>query len=368
MMARYLILACATLFLLTLTTQVGPLAFAASPQASYHPEHFSTITPDTDVQLQWPLNNSYAISIDLKVVNSPENQTSIFWGHQFTFMDGEKGYIGFGIGGQVKVATIAVFDATGGFSNSSGGGCNSGVPFSKIGIGWQCFILYNWKLGFNYGLKVTRLSSDSAGNGQWQGSLHDYSTNSDTVIGTIIVPPAYGMIGSSSSTWDEYSTASNCATADTSVIFSSPFAMNAAGNHAPSKAQVTYGNTTCQDSNVQYLGGGAYQADAGRNVTRTTTSQTWLWTQEPALIPQSTSTSTSTTSAISSTQTSTSTATSVTTTNSASTSTAASSTQTPLATTPVPGFPWESIITGIVLGLTVLMILRHSEKTAPLQQ
>ena len=63
--------------------------------------------------------------------------------------------------------------------------------------------------------------------------------------------------------------------------------MNDAGNHAPSSAELTYGNTTCQDSNVQYLGGGAYEADAGSNVTRTTPAKTWLWTQEPTLTSQS---------------------------------------------------------------------------------
>jgi hypothetical protein len=38
---------------------------------------------------------------------------------------------------------------------------------------------------------------------------------------------------------------------------------------------------------VQYLGGGAYQADAGSNVTRTTPAKTWLWMQEPTLTSQS---------------------------------------------------------------------------------
>jgi len=33
--------------------------------------------------------------------------------------------------------------------------------------------------------------------------------------------------------------------------------------------------------------GGAYEADAGSNVTRTTPAKTWLWTQEPALVSQS---------------------------------------------------------------------------------
>jgi hypothetical protein len=39
-------------------------------------------------------------------------------------------------------------------------------------------------------------------------------------------------------------------------------------------AEATYGNASCEDSNVQYLGGGAYQTDAGNNVTRTTPAKT----------------------------------------------------------------------------------------------
>jgi len=72
-----------------------------------------------------------------------------------------------------------------------------------------------------------------------------------------------------------------------SAVFSYPYALNAAGNHAPSKAELTYDNTTCQDSNVLYLGREEYQADAGSNVTRTTPAKTWLWTQEPMLVSQS---------------------------------------------------------------------------------
>lgn len=278
-----------TVFLIILLLQVAlKPAFANLSPSSFHVEHFNILAPDTDVQFQWPLNNSYSMSIDLQVLHSPESRATIFWGHQFVFMNGERGYIGFGIGGNVKIATVAVFDAVSGIPYNSTGGCDVGVPFSTTGYGWQCFLVYNWKIGFNYRLEFSKLS-DKNGNEQWQGSVYDYSTKSNTIIGSLLVPPAFGQLNSPSSTWDEYSTASSCDTTYTSAIFSSPYAMNSAGNHAPIKAQVTYGNSTCQDSNVQYLGGGAYRADAGKNVTRTTPAYTWLWTQEPTLVSQNSS-------------------------------------------------------------------------------
>ena len=255
---------------------VGSLQLAAKPVSA----HFGTLAPDTDVQLYWSLDNSYSLSINLKIVKSPESQASVFWGHQFTFMNGETGYIALGIGGNLKVATIGAFNALNGMASNPDGACNAGIAFLKSGNGYQCFIPYNWKIGFNYQLHISRLA-DSNANEQWQGSIHDYSTNSTTIIGSLIVPRNYGQLAGLSSTWDEYSTAASCSTTPTSVIFSDPYATNTAGNHTPFKAQVTYGNSTCQDSNVQHLGGGAYQSDAGNGVTRTTAAQTWLWTEEP---------------------------------------------------------------------------------------
>ena len=170
--------------------------------------------------------------------------------------------------------------------NNSSGVCDNVIGFLTAGIGSACFILYNWNIGDNYRLRVSRISNVN-GSEQWQGSVYDYSANSTLIIGNILVPPTYGQLGTLSSTWDEYATASSCDTPSASAVFSYPYALNTAGNHAPSKAELTYGNTTCQDSNVQYLGGGAYQADAGSNVTRTTPAKTWLWTQEPTLVSQS---------------------------------------------------------------------------------
>jgi len=250
-----------------------------------HVQHFSTTTPDTDVQLLWPLNNSYSTSVNLEIINSPEN-TSIFWGHMFTFMNTQQGYVVLGLGGSVKIAMAAVFGALNGTTSNPTGGCDIGVPFSKSGVGWQCFILYNWKIGSDYALQFSKLSTDINGDNWWQASILDHSTNSTTIIGSMLAPPYFGLLGSVSSTWDEYSTAANCNVADTRVVFSSPYQLNAAGKHAPIKALLTYGNTTCTDSNVQYLGGGAYQVDAGSNVNRTTAKQTWLWTQEPSTVSE----------------------------------------------------------------------------------
>ncbi|HYW00825.1 MAG TPA: DUF3472 domain-containing protein [Candidatus Acidoferrum sp.] len=287
MTKRGILLFCAGL-MIAITIPSGHPAFATSQvdNSITHVQHFSIYTPDTDVQLLWPLNNSYSTSIDLKVINSPENNTSIFWGHMFSFMNTQQGYVGFGLGGDVKVATVAVFNALNGTTSNPAGGCDIGVPFSKTGTGWQCFILYNWKVGSDYTLQFSKWSTDTLGDNWWQATIYDYSNNSSTLIGNILTPTYYGLLGSASSTWDEYSTATTCNVLDTSVIFSSPYQMNTAGNHAPMKALVTYGNSTCTDSNVRYLGGGAYQADAGADVNRTLSKQTWLWTEEPPTISE----------------------------------------------------------------------------------
>jgi hypothetical protein len=226
------------------------------------------------------------MSIDVKIVLSPESNAAIYWGHQFQFANNETGYITLGVGGNTKLASFGIFDAVQGIPNNSSGVCDNIIGFLTTGIGSACYLMYPWVLGNNYRLQVSRLS-DVNGSEEWQGSVYDHSTNSSSIIGNILVPQTYGQLGTRSSTWDEYATASSCDTTAASAILSSPYALNSGGNHAPTAAEVTYGNSTCQDSNVQYLGGGAYEADAGMNVTRTTAAGTWLWTQEPTLVSQS---------------------------------------------------------------------------------
>lgn len=332
--------------------------------------HFNTLAPDTDVQLRWPLNNSYSISIDLKVVKSPEANATIFWGHQFTFSNGENGFIAFGIGGTPKVSTFGVFDAATASTTNPTGACNSGISFLKTGNGYQCFIIYNWNIGFNYGLVVSRLT-DVGGNEQWRGRILDYSTNSTSIIGDIVVPSNYKQLTATSSTWNEYLTAGSCETTPTTVMFSHPYALNTAGNHAPTAAQVTYGTNVCQDSNVTYLGGGAYQADSGRNVIRTTVPGTWLWTQEPTSTSQNTQPTTTIATQTNMTQTSSSSSlNSGGTTTTTAASPALSQTQTTSSNTvppsnPIPGYPLESIFTGLIAGLLAIGVLRHRKHNRP---
>lgn len=274
---RFLVIAGAALLLMTcLVTQ------------SWHPvyAHFNTKAPDTDVQLHWPIAGSYSMSVDVKVLNSPLVNSAVYWGHQFQFTNNETGYITMGVGGSTRVASFGIFDATEGVPNNSTGSCDNVIGFLTTGIGSACYLMYQWNIGNDYRLQVRR-ASDVNGSEQWQGSIYDYSSNSTSIIGNILVPQTFGQLGTLSSTWDEYSIAETCDTTPTSVIFSYPFALNTGGDHAPTGAEVTYGNSTCQDSNVQYLGGGAYQADAGKNVTRTTAANTWLWKQEPSLVSQS---------------------------------------------------------------------------------
>jgi hypothetical protein len=226
------------------------------------------------------------MSIDVKVVRSPESNIAIYWGHQFQFANNETGYLTLGLGETTKLVSFGIFDAIQGVPNNSSGLCDNIIGFLSTGIGSACYLIYDWNIGYNYRLQVSRIS-DVNGSEQWQGTVYDYASNSTSIIGNILVPHTYGQLGTASSTWDEYATAASCNTTSTSAIFSYPYAQNSAGNHAPSQAEVTYGNSACQDSNVQYLGGGAYEADAGNNISRDTPAKTLMWSHEPALVSQS---------------------------------------------------------------------------------
>jgi Domain of unknown function (DUF3472) len=273
---RIVLASFALLLLTTLVSQTSQPAYG----------HFNTKAPDTDVQLHWPIPDSYSMSIDVKILESPESNAAIYWGHQFQFANNETGYITLGVGGNTKLASFGIFDAVQGVPNNSSGLCDNIIGFLSTGIGSACYLIYQWSLGYNYRLQITRIS-DANGSERWQGSIYDYASNSNSIIGNILVAQTYGQLGTLSSTWDEYATAASCDTTSASAIFSYPYAQNSGGNHAPLKADLTYGNTTCQDSNVEYLGGGAYQADTGENVTRITPAGTLLWTEEPTLISQS---------------------------------------------------------------------------------
>jgi len=238
----------------------------------------SATAPGTYVELYWPFDKNYNFDIDLKVTDTPELDTGLFWSHQFAFVGGSGGYLGLQIVGSTKKAIFSIWNALAGSSECQ--------VFTHEGSGWMCLIDYDWKVGFNYRLRLWVLNKDPAGNEWWLGTINDYSINSDTVIGRILVPSSFGWLSSWSVTWIEYFVYSTCDVPYTRAIFSYPFARNGAGDHAPEKAKATYGTSSCQNSNVKYIGDGAYAIEAGKDVRRITPDQTWLWTQEPTLVQQ----------------------------------------------------------------------------------
>ncbi len=109
-------------------------------------------------------------------------------------------------------------------------------------------------------------------------------------------------------------------------------------------------------------GGGTTTTTYTPSPTTTVSSTSTSTVSTSTSVATSVSTSASSTTAVSTpvtTATITNTPTSAVVTTSAATS---SSVSTPLALPPIPGFPWESIIAGIILGMTALAILRRRRK------
>lgn len=104
--------------------------------------------------------------------------------------------------------------------------------------------------------------------------------------------------------------------------------------------------------------GGVTASNTGNPPSTQTTQQlSSSATSSSTTTSASTSTSSSSTTAVSTSVTTTAISTPSTTSTSST-----SSVSTPLALPPIPGFPWESIIAGVILGMTALAILRRRRK------
>jgi hypothetical protein len=253
-----------------------PLVFATGPLAY--------------VDLTWPLSNYYNFDIDMKVTTVPGQDSGTFWSFQFGFVGAGGGYMGLQIIGSKHKVIFSIWGAINGNPNNNGdtsppetfNGCRT--VFDN-GNAWQCLIDYNWQVGKNYRMRLWITTKESSGDQWWVGAISDYSTNNETTIGSILVPPNYGLLANWASTWVENFGYSTCDVPQTEAIFSYPYARNAASGHGPQAAKVTYGKD-CSDSNVQYLGNGAYALETGKGVQRSTADQTMLWSQEPTLVRQ----------------------------------------------------------------------------------
>ncbi len=125
-----------------------------------------------------------------------------FWAHQYGFKNGDGGYTGLQSQGSRrkdgsigKLAIFSLWDTT----VSQGPACGN---FSGEGIGQSCSIAYDWIAGRTYSLRVARMSADSTGT--WWGSwVKDTVTQTETFIGQIKLPLAWGKLNEWSVVWTE---------------------------------------------------------------------------------------------------------------------------------------------------------------------
>jgi hypothetical protein len=228
--------------------------------------------PGTYVQIFWKRDNNYNFDIDLNVTDAPESVGSgqaIFWAHFFSFVGGNRGYIGLQIVGSQKKAIFSIWDAITG---------EPGNPFEEQGHGWQIIIDYDWKLNHKYRLRIWELNVEQNGDEWWLATVYDYSVGVDTVIGKILVPASWGWLDATSLTWVEYAGYDNCESQNipySRAEFSNLFARNTAGDSGPIKLKVYYGSKPAKNSDVDYYGGGTYALEAGDDVFRDT-PEIWL--------------------------------------------------------------------------------------------
>ena len=165
-------------------------------------------------------------------------------------------------------------------------GCNRRIPppksadrssgceaFSHEGSGYGCLVDYDWQVGHKYRLRVWSVGDGKA----WLGAIFDYTTQKDTILGTINVPKTWGDgLGSRSVTVTEYvgyQGYPTCGGPYTRAVFSSPLARNIVGDGSP-QATIDYSPSTCTNSDIKYVDGQYYVMEVGPGVTRTTTHGT----------------------------------------------------------------------------------------------
>lgn len=225
----------------------------------------ATGPPGTYVEIFWERDQNYNFDVDIEITDSPEqNAHVLFWAHQFGFINGNGGYIGLQVVGSQKKAVFSIWDAISG---------DPGHMIDEGGSVWSIVVDYDWELGQKYRLRIWELEEDQNGDEWWMGSVYDYATGTDFIIGKILVPASWGWLTSYSITWTEYAGYSNYDSENvpyTRAVFSGHYARHAVENRGPDKLRASYGSLPSSNSDVDYFGGTTYALEAGDNVVRDT--------------------------------------------------------------------------------------------------
>jgi len=171
----------------------GLMAVAPAPPAA------AAVAPNgTYSNWTWPASSGY-YNMDerLTVINAGAHY---FWSHQFGFVGGDVGYIGLQNGSYPNNTKIALYSVWGA---NAAEGPNCG-PFVEGSPGYTCRLdPYNWVTGRAYRLRIWANGTDSQGE-WWEGWVQDTVTGTDTYIGRIRVPTAWGWLTTGSVSFTEY--------------------------------------------------------------------------------------------------------------------------------------------------------------------
>jgi hypothetical protein len=185
----------------------------------------------------------FTIESDLTVVVEP-GLTDYFWAQQFSFVDGDSGYIGLQPNGYKKgqrVGKMAIVSIWGATAAGPDANCE---PFDEFGTGWSCRLAYPWVEGETYRLRLTELccAGDPAAAEWWRATLTPRSTGIPVLLGDLQVPGGWDWLGSVATVFKEYYwEVPTCAQVPAALVEWSAIAGNLGAATATPNPPFTYG-------------------------------------------------------------------------------------------------------------------------------
>jgi Domain of unknown function (DUF3472) len=190
----------------------------------------------------------------LTVEADPGPEAMYFYAHQFGLIDGTGGYLGIQTRGTIDdqtghTAIFSIWDALGAQGRLA-------MRFGGEGEGWSCRLMYPWRVGDSY-----RLRLHSPTRGWWVAAITDESTAETTEIGRIQVPYRWQRLGDWSVMWTEWygGPVKRCSDLPHSrVVFRTPAADD--GLVAPTRTNDHLATgVSCRNSAVERLDDGSRQ-------------------------------------------------------------------------------------------------------------
>lgn len=169
-----------------------------------HPD-FKSPCGMTSAQFEWPDANPNGYqNLDFFLTINKE-APQYFWAHQFSFKNGETGYMGLQTSAQfkdveTKVAIFSIWNA----KNATNAPNGISASFGHEGSGYSCRIAYNWREGIPYRVRIWQLENAQSGDHWWGAWVMDLQTQKEEFIGKILVPGSWSGLNTTSLNFVEY--------------------------------------------------------------------------------------------------------------------------------------------------------------------